>query len=161
MTRNSPNALSLRASRLAAAAIFAFCANFARADDFGASAPSRLISDAPGPDGAQLCLAADLQKPLNGPFTVAAASEEGKPHVVAGPFYPVVVASCGAIPQGMEATWTATARRELTVAAKGGALCLTLRPMGAFEPLVDPFLAAFGATNAEFAVRLSRRRSQA
>ena len=145
MMRNSQYSLSLRASRVAAAAIFALSANFARADDFGASAPSRLISDAPGTDGAQLCLAADLQKPLNGPFTVPAASQEGKTHVVTGPFYPVVVASCGAIPQGLEATWTATARRELTVPAKGGALCLTLRPMGAFEPLVDPYLAAFGA----------------
>lgn len=107
---------------------------------------SHLISDATGADGAPLCLVADATKPLVGPFTIPAASANGPPHVAAGPFYPAVVASCASLAADAAASWLPTERRELRVRVKGAQMCLSLRPMGAFQPLVAPFLQAFAAT---------------
>ena len=118
-----------------------------------APSPSRLVAEMHGPDGAALCLAVDVKKPLQGPFTVQPSNSKAKPHVAEGPFYPVVAASCEALGESAAALWTAGLDHELQANVNGRPLCLSMRPMGAFQPLIDPFLAAFGAAepNSPFA----------
>jgi len=107
---------------------------------------SRLVADVVGAGGVTLCLTVDADKPLAGPFTVPAASPDGKPHIAPGPFYPVVVNPCEGGGAGAPVMWTATNERELRVQFKGQSMCLTERPLTSFLPLIDAYLDAFKAS---------------
>lgn len=111
-----------------------------------ASPPTKLIADLAAANGGKLCLGVDATRPLMGPFTVPPINADGKPHQVAGPFYPVIVAPCDPTDANIPALWTPTNDHELRVKLKGGDLCLSARVTTGFLPLVDPFLDAFKAS---------------
>jgi hypothetical protein len=152
--RDSSYALAITPGlRIVAAAAIAFpfcCASASRvagdAETVAAEPPSRLIADATATNGAKLCLAADADRPLKGPFSIPPATAAGKAHLAAGPFYPVIAAACDSVGASASALWTPTAVRELRIKVKGEDMCLSARLMTNFLPLVDPFLDAFKAS---------------
>jgi hypothetical protein len=97
-------------------------------------------------NGAQLCLAVDRKKPLvPARGATVAVPHGGTPVAVSGAFYPVIVAECDAVTADTPSRWSFTDTRELKIVVNGTPMCLSARFMNSFDPLLDPFLQAFGA----------------
>jgi hypothetical protein len=95
---------------------------------------------------ATLCLAVDGDKPLvASPADKIILPKGGAPTALPGTFYPVVVAACDKPDVKLPMQWTMTDIRELRVMVGGKSLCVSVRPITSFTPLLDPFLRAFHA----------------
>ena len=100
-------------------------------------------------DGAALCLAVDATKPLTPAADARVRPPEGgEPYALPATFFPVVVQRCDGLKTSTPSDWQPSDARELRIVVNKQTMCLSARNIASFTPLLDPFLAAFGAHDA-------------